>query len=73
MICNMLYYILGATLSVTVIGSTLFLMAVNNAYGVPLYENIKQLPDLLLTSIQLLCGVMWSVIKTTTPRHMVNL
>jgi hypothetical protein len=46
-------YILGSAISVTVIGSTLFLMAVNNAYGVPLSENIKQSPELLLTSIQL--------------------
>lgn len=53
MICNMLCYILGATLSLTVIGSTLFLMSVNNAYGVSLYENIMQMPDLLLTTIQL--------------------
>lgn len=65
MICNMLCYILGATLSLTIIGSTMFLMAVNNAYGVSLYENIKQTPCLLLTSIQLHGSLLKDLIAQT--------
>lgn len=49
----MLFYIIGTVSTVSVIGSALCLMSIKSKYDAPVYENIKQAPELLSSVIQL--------------------
>lgn len=44
---SLIAYTIFGTYTITVMGITYFLMAINSTYGVPLSNNLQQLPELL--------------------------
>lgn len=43
---SLIAYTIFGTYTITVMGITYFLMAINSEYGVPLADNLQQLPEL---------------------------